>query len=54
MNDYIDWQKSQHQNKMGNLNMQYAKSKTAVGAAEIFHEDELKKVENETGMQKRD
>ncbi len=54
MNDYIDWQKSQNVNKLGNMNMQYAKSKTQAGVAEIFHEDELKKVENETGIQKRD
>lgn len=54
INDYIDWQKNQNLHKMGNQNMQYAKSKKAIGNADIFNDDDLKKVENETGGNKRD
>jgi len=35
--------------------MQYAKSKKAIAnGADIFNDDDLKKVENETGGNKRD
>ena len=39
---------------MGNQNMQYAKSKKAIGNSDIFNDDDLKKVEKETGGNKRD
>ena len=55
VSDYIDWQKSQNQASIGNRNMQYAKSrKVTNGAAELFGDEELAKIEVETGAQKRD
>jgi hypothetical protein len=52
--EYDDWQKSQNQHKIGNKNMIYAKSKRVVAGSDIFREEELARIESETGSNKRD
>ena len=52
--DYINWQRKEAQTFKGNQYMKQAKSKRVAGTAEIFNDDDLDKVEKETGINKRD
>lgn len=52
--DYANWQKSKLLSKIGNQNLQYAKRQKANPDADIFNDNELRRVETETGLRKQD
>ena len=52
--DNIEWQRSRKQVSIGNQNMKLAKKRLAAQNAEILDENDLRKVEEDVGMDKRD
>ena len=43
-----------NKNVQGNKNMQFAKSRKVANGSELFNDEDLNRVEHETGAQKRD